>query len=179
MRVSEAEWGRQRTITWMFSEEEEEGAEEGKAGREERADEWVDDLDELPLWLGVQLPVEAGEMLSVMHCDSERCLSLFVAGSLMTASSRGDRHSECARLPVRLTGGDSEKASSIMSLLMDRRGLLAEGERGDSGETEAMEQGVSAETGEPEEAATSLKRTAGRSMTSDGFLRIACFTLCA
>ena len=141
-------------------------------------EEREDDLDEELLWVGVLLPVDEGEWLELILSESDRCLSLFDAGSLITASSFGDRHSECARLLGRLVGGESEKVSSISSPDSDRRGLLSAGDRGDSGDTEAMDDGVRADRGD-EEAGRSLKRTPGRSMTSDGFLRICCFTLCA
>ena len=69
------------------------------------------------------------------------------------------------------------KVSSISSLDSDRRGLLSAGERGESGDTDAMDVGVMADMGDAE-AGTSLNLTAGRSITSDGFFRITgCFTV--
>ena len=161
-------------MTWMFSDEEVVGG----GGREAVVDDSEDDLDDGAECVGVLLPVDAGEMLALIDSESERCLSRFGADSFNTATSFGDKHNECARLLGRLAGGDRENASSISSLDSERRGLLPTGDCGERGETDAMEDGVSAEAGEAE-AGTSLKRTPGRSMTSDGFLRIGCFTLCA
>ena len=119
-------------------------------------------------------------MLALIVNDSARSLSRRgFAGSCNTvATSCGDKHSECARLLGRLTGGEREKLSSISSPDSDSRGLLLAGDCGDSGEMEAMDVGVRADMGDAL-AGTSLKRTAGRSMTNDGFFRTGCFTLCA